>query len=196
LPASLQARGKDAVAGLWGPETLCDPVRDVTARRRARRASRLIGNDVVVQIRRVRKDEWRALRDVRLRALAEAPDAFETRYDEAVRRPEAWWVDWAARSSAGTQAMFLAWDGEEAVGIAGTYVEDNGDRWLISMWVDPAARGCGVGSELVEAVAGLARNAGWTELLLEVTDGNAAARRLYERCGFVGLAGRRMRRAL
>jgi hypothetical protein len=96
--------------------------RDHRARRTgppADKLSALIGNNVAVQIRRVSKDEWRALGEIRLGALAEAPDAFETRYDEAVRRLEAWWLDWAARSSAGTQAMVLAWDGEEAVGIAG-----------------------------------------------------------------------------
>ena len=52
------------------------------------------------------------LRETRLRALAEAPDAFETRYEETVQRPEEWWIDWAERSAAGHgQAMFLAWDG-------------------------------------------------------------------------------------
>jgi GNAT superfamily N-acetyltransferase len=138
-----------------------------------------------VIVRRVSAEEWRALRDVRLRALEDAPHAFATRFEEARERPEEWWIDWAARSAAGDgQAMFLAWDGDTAVGIAGTFV-DEGARWLISMWTAPAARGRGVGRALVAAVVAFARSAGTAELLLEVTEGNDEADALYRRCGFV-----------
>jgi GNAT superfamily N-acetyltransferase len=138
-----------------------------------------------MEVRRVRPEEWRALRDVRLRALADAPSAFETRYEEARLRPDGRWIDSAAASADGDrQAMFLAWDGDEVVGIAGTYVEPDGNRWLISMWTDPAQRGRGVGRGLVEAVVAFARAAGSTELLLEVTSGNDAAHALYRACGF------------
>jgi GNAT superfamily N-acetyltransferase len=141
-----------------------------------------------MQIRRVRADEWRALRDVRLRALEEAPYAFGTRYEEARGRPERWWIEWTARSSEGDgQAFFLAWDGNDPIGIAGTYLEEDGRRWLISMWTDPAFRAQGVGRALVDTVVALARSAGSAELFLEVTHGNESARLLYERCGFVAM---------
>jgi GNAT superfamily N-acetyltransferase len=140
----------------------------------------------LIEIRRVRFDEWQALRDLRLHALEDAPSAFATRLDEARVRPEQWWQEWAARSAEGRgQAMFLGWEGEVPRGIAGTFVENDGRRWLISMWTEPAARGLGVGRALVEAIAAFARAAGSTELLLEVTAGNDAAHALYRSCGFV-----------
>jgi ribosomal protein S18 acetylase RimI-like enzyme len=138
-----------------------------------------------MDIRRVRPEDWQAMRDVRLRALADAPSAFETRFDEARLRPEEWWVDWAARSAQGDgQAVFLAWDGHDPVGIVGTYVEDDGNRWLISMWTDPARRRQGVGRTLVETVVAFARKTGSREVVLEVTVGNDSAFALYRACGF------------
>jgi ribosomal protein S18 acetylase RimI-like enzyme len=79
--------------------------------------------------------------------------------------------------------MFLAWDGTAAVGIVGTFVDDN-RRWLISMWTDPSARGRGVGRALVEATATFARDAGSQELFLQVLEGNDTAASLYRACGF------------
>ncbi len=138
----------------------------------------------MVEVRRVSADEWQSLRDVRLRALADAPAAFATRVEEARLRPEEWWVDWAARSAAGEdQAMFLAWDETKPVGIVGTYVEDE-RRWLISMWTDPGARGRGVGRALVEATAAFAQASGSRQLFLQVLVGNDSAHSLYRGCGF------------
>jgi GNAT superfamily N-acetyltransferase len=139
----------------------------------------------MVEVRRVRPDEWRALRDTRLRALEDAPEAFATRFEEARLRPDDWWVDWAARSAVGeSQAMFLAWEGASPVGIVGTFVEEDGRRWLIAMWTDPASRGRGVGRALVEATAEFARAAGSNSLLLQVLEGNDSAASLYRSCGF------------
>jgi ribosomal protein S18 acetylase RimI-like enzyme len=135
-----------------------------------------------VEIRRVRPEEWRELRETRLRALQDAPEAFLTRYEDACRRPDEWWIDWAARSASGEgQATFLAWDDDEPVGIVGTFVDD-GRRWLISMWTDPRARRHGIGRRLVEAIVAFAPN---DEVYLKVRHANRAARALYERCGFV-----------
>jgi len=134
-----------------------------------------------MEIRRVTADEWEALRGVRLRALADAPDAFGTTLEEARARPDSWWTDWAERSATNeTQAMFLAWDGTQAVGIAGVFHHD--DVWqVISMWVEPAWRGRGVGRALLDAAVAFTDG----EVRLSVTDGNDDARRLYERYGFV-----------
>ncbi len=140
-----------------------------------------------MEVRRVRSEQWEALRDVRLRALADAPDAFGTTHAEAVTRPDTWWRDWAAKSAASdTQAMVLAWDADAPVGIAGVFATDD-DVWqVISMWVDPNARGRGVGRALLEAVIAWAKERDASRAVrLSVTDGNDDARRLYERYGFV-----------
>ena len=126
-----------------------------------------------------------ALRDVRLRALAEAPDAFGTTHAEAAQRPEQWWRDWAdVSATCDEQAMYLAWLDGEAVGIAGVY--SGMDGWqVIAMWVDPAHRGRGAGKRLLDEAIGFARAHGAVEVLLSVTDGNDDARGLYEHYGFV-----------
>jgi RimJ/RimL family protein N-acetyltransferase len=62
----------------------------------------------------------------------------------------------------------------------------------IGMLVDRGWRGCGVGSALVRAAIGLAREQGLHKLSLEVFAHNAAAIALYRKCGFVE-EGRRIR---
>lgn len=135
-------------------------------------------------IRRVTPAEWRELRDTRLTSLLDAPDAFGGTYDASAARSDEWWQGWARTSAeSGEQAMFLAWGDGRPVGISGTFRRDDG--WtLISMWVEPAHRGAGLGHALVDAVAGFVRAQGGSELVLGVTEGNDVARRLYERCGF------------
>ena len=56
------------------------------------------------EIRRVRADEWEALRDLRLRALADSPHAFATTLAEAERRSEAEWRE----AESGREAKFYA----------------------------------------------------------------------------------------
>jgi ribosomal protein S18 acetylase RimI-like enzyme len=136
----------------------------------------------VIDVQRVRSDEWELLRDLRLRALADAPEAFATTHAEAQARPADWWRDWTERSaSEAGQAMFVAHDGDAAVGIVGVY-GGRGRFDVISMWTDPAHRGKGVGSALLHAAVAFAEGA---PVFLSVTDGNDDARRLYERHGFV-----------
>ena len=136
-----------------------------------------------MEVRRVRADDWEALRDTRLRALADAPDAFGTTHASALARPDTWWRDWALLSAtAETQAMFLAWGERGSVGIAGAFV-DEGRLRVISMWTEPSSRGLGVARALLDAVVSFG---GDREIVLGVTEGNDAARRLYERYGFVG----------
>jgi GNAT superfamily N-acetyltransferase len=138
----------------------------------------------MAEVRRVRREEWRALRDIRLRALEDAPAAFATRFKEARERPDEWWIEWASKSAQGEgQAMFLAWDGAAPLGIVGTFLEAD-RRWLISMWTDPETRRRGVGRALVEATVAFARAAGSRDLFLQVLEENATAHSLYRSCGF------------
>ena len=63
------------------------------------------------------------------------------------------------------------------------YVAD--DVPEIGLGVAPAHRGRGVGSALLAGCIEQARGLSWRALSLSVEDGNANARRLYERHGFV-----------
>ncbi|MEN9409914.1 MAG: hypothetical protein RL216_1888 [Pseudomonadota bacterium] len=59
------------------------------------------------------------------------------------------------------------------------------DRFLLDgLCVSPAARGQGVGTALLEAIAAEGRARGFATLRLDVVDNNTRARALYERMGF------------
>jgi RimJ/RimL family protein N-acetyltransferase len=63
-------------------------------------------------------------------------------------------------------------------------------RWrIVDIMLRPAARGGGVGSDLIGSVARAAHAHGAQELALSVLSTNTAARRLYLRLGFVETGG-------
>jgi len=145
-------------------------------------------------VRRVRPEEWRVYRQVRLAALAEAPYPFgstlerERAFEESV---------WRQRLGSATAATFLAWKDGEPTGTATGKVDDQDDEYavpgawqLVGMWVDPRARGLGVADVLVEAVAGHARAEGAVSLVLWVTELNDRAGSFYERVGFLRTGAR------
>jgi GNAT superfamily N-acetyltransferase len=134
-------------------------------------------------------EDWERVRDVRIRALTDAPFAFGSRLEEEQDRPESVWRESLERQAAET---FLAIDGDETVGLVRTFVapEDVTSAELVSMWVAPHARGQGFGRQLVAAVVQWARDHSATSIQLWVTESNAPARRLYESCGFVLSGGR------
>lgn len=123
--------------------------------------------------------DWREFREIRLAALAGAPREFGSTLAEAVRFAEA---DWRQRLA--SRAQFVVRQAGRAVGTAGGFVDEDGTPELISMWVDPDWRGCGIGDVLVSAVLGWARRAGYPAVRLWVTVENAIAQRLYVRHGF------------
>jgi len=132
-------------------------------------------------VREAGLDDWASLREIRLAALLDAPQAFGSTYQREARFTEAQW-----RNRINDRAVtYLAHLDEDAApaGIAGVWVDD-GAAELVSIWVGPDARGRGVGEALVMAAAGWAKARGHDTLFLWVTELNAPARRLYERCGF------------
>ena len=137
-------------------------------------------------VRRIRADEGRRLREVRLAALADAPDAFASTYADEVARPLEWWDGLAARRCSGlAEGTFVAEADGALVGLAGGFVEDATDTvHLVSMWTAPQARRRGVARALVTSVVGWAQDAGAREVHLWVTVGNEPARLLYESTGF------------
>jgi GNAT superfamily N-acetyltransferase len=145
---------------------------------------------VSVTIRELRPGEWREARDLRLRALADAPTAFLRSLAEEAAFSDADWRERAAASD--DRCSFVAEADGELVGMAAGIREPDAARvTLVGMWVDPARRRRAVGRELVEAVVAWARSRGVAEVALEVNEGLAPAVALYERCGFVPTGGRR-----
>ena len=135
-----------------------------------------------VEIQRIGPDEWEVFRDLRLRALREAPYAFGSRYEDWAQAPEERWRD---RLENVPLNLVARMDGG-LVGMASGVIEDEDGVELISMWVDPAARGCGVADALIEAVVAWART-GDRSTYLMVRSENARAVSAYTRAGFVDL---------
>ena len=121
-------------------------------------------------------------RAVRLRSLRDAPAAFGTTAEEAAAWPREVW----ARLFSGLLA-FVAVESGQDVGL----VRGAPDREVAkaarlgSLWVAPEARGKGVGAALIDAVVGWARDDGFVEVLLDVSDDNVTAIALYDLVGFV-----------
>jgi GNAT superfamily N-acetyltransferase len=150
-----------------------------------------------VLVRRAHPDEWATVRDVRLAALADAPDAFASTLSRELARTEPQW-----RSRIRAWPWFLAWHAGTPAGLVAAVPDQPAsgpaaaDRpaglpapgaraWhLVSMWVSPRVRGTGVAELLVRAVVDHAGAVGAPRITLWVVVGNARARAFYRRMGF------------
>lgn len=126
-------------------------------------------------------DDWRRYRDIRLASLADAPYAFGSTLASVLSLDEAGWRERAARN-----VLVASTPSGKDIGIISVWVHpaEFGQGALMQMWVDPAARGFGIGRALVEAAVDRARELGITTLGLHVTVGNDRATRLYESMGW------------
>jgi RimJ/RimL family protein N-acetyltransferase len=143
-------------------------------------------NVAAATIRPIRPEEWRRWRETRLRMLRDDADFFATRYEDMVREPDQTWRNWVAEAAAGEdKTLFVAEDGDAWLGVVGAFVRVNSlEVQLISMWVDPEARGRGVARDLIRAVATWTLGRGSARVVLFVQEANTPARKLYERAGF------------
>ena len=149
-----------------------------------------------VRVRRADPDEWAAVREVRLAALADAPDAFASTIRREAARGEPQW-----RSRITASPWFLAWRAGKPAGLvaavpdrpAGGPPAAGPCGWhLVSMWVSPQARGHGVADLLLGAVIGHAEAAGAPRVTLWVALGNTRARAFYQKMGFLPTGRRQL----
>ena len=138
-------------------------------------------------IRAFSANEWRVYRDLRLRALADSPDAFGSTLAAETGRLDA---EWARRLASSVDSPLnlplVAEVRGEPIGLAWGRIDtsDPDLAALYQMWVAPSHRGVGAGPMLLKAVIAWARARNASSLDLGVTCGDSPARRLYERAGF------------
>ncbi|MFN8622636.1 MAG: GNAT family N-acetyltransferase [Chloroflexota bacterium] len=146
--------------------------------------------DPPLRIRRIRPDEGPLLRELRLRSLADSPDAFGQHVEDAELQPAAEWTATAKAAAGGDRrAWFIAEvprpDGDaRAVGLVLGRRRPPDVLLIFSMWVDPAVRRLGVGSRLIATAEAWASTWGARESVLWVFGANDPAIRFYHRLGF------------
>ncbi|MBL8341404.1 MAG: GNAT family N-acetyltransferase [Rubrivivax sp.] len=124
-----------------------------------------------------------------LQAYVLDADAFTSTAEERALEPQAWWVKRIAHP-AGLGVAFGAEEGGQLVGTVGLEFsakpKTRHAALLLGMVVREAARRQGIGRRLVmAALAHAAQHPQVQVVTLTVTEGNAAALRLYEQAGFV-----------
>jgi ribosomal protein S18 acetylase RimI-like enzyme len=134
-------------------------------------------------IRQIQKEDWQRLRDVRLRALAQAPEAYLETYANASSFPDELWMERATPDDEGC-SFAVERDGRFDGLVSCFVADDPATVFLVAMWVTPELRGTALASELVEQVVDWAREHRAERVCLSVEPENERAARLYEKCGF------------
>ena len=138
--------------------------------------------------RALQSHEVDVCRLIRLRALADAPDAFGERYNDAVHHTSDYWTKFIrSLTPPSKQRMFLAFDGETCVGSVFAMLDREREQAgrVGGMWVDSKFRRQGIGQALLETVFDWARDNEFEALWLWCEAGDNAAHGLYQKAGFV-----------
>lgn len=130
--------------------------------------------------RQITAEDWAAFREIRLRALADSPDAFAMTHAQAVGQQESLWRERAG----GPDPILIVSDEGRPVAMGGAHAPAGVGRAMVwGMWTAPEARGRGHGARILGNLVAWCRERG-LDVVLHVTEGNDAARRLYVAHGF------------
>jgi L-amino acid N-acyltransferase YncA len=137
-------------------------------------------------IRNLTEDDLEALWTIRLQALTDNPEAFGSTYEETLARGK---ESFRQRLTQGDDTFYLGAFDEALVGIVGFFregsIKNRHKGFVVSMYVLPKKRGCGVGKALMQELIVRARQiTGLEQLHLAVVTTQRAARLLYSSLGF------------
>jgi ribosomal protein S18 acetylase RimI-like enzyme len=138
-------------------------------------------------VRRLGAYDWSAYRKLRLRSLADFPDAFGSTFDRESAQSDVHWMQRLAAGAASPWDAPLAVEQpDQFVGLVWGRIDPSAPETahVFQMWVAPEARGLGVGRMLLDSVVGWAREANARRVVLNVTCGDTPATRMYSRAGF------------
>lgn len=132
-------------------------------------------------LRRAQLGDEPLLRELRLQALSDAPEAFGSTYERELARTTTDWQGWL---SPGVTFILDAPEAPTGIVAARHDAAEPGLVHLMAMWIHPELRGSGAADDLVGAILVWAESEGAKTVRLDVMQDNARARRLYERHGF------------
>ena len=141
----------------------------------------------MITIRRLQVGEGELFKQIRLRALQEAPYAFPTTYADAMERSSESWREQADRSAQGPdRATFIAIADGLPIGMTALYRDEDQAEVgeLLQVWVSPEYRGTRVIWDLMDEIFRWARENGFDRIIAGVTKGNDRAVKFYMNYGF------------
>lgn len=143
-----------------------------------------------MSIRRLVPAEAAAYRALMLEGYELHPDAFGSSASERAALPLEWWEARLVEEPLPASLVLGAFEDEELAGVVGlafeTREKTRHKALLFGMYVPPKFRRLGLGRRLVLAALKEAQaRPGLRLVQLTVSEGNQAARTLYEQCGFV-----------
>lgn len=141
------------------------------------------------EVRRLVPADAAGYRTMMLEGYGLHPEAFTSTVAERASLPLSWWEARMKEDPEAAEMVLGAFRGSQLAGVVGLSFESRPKSrhkaHLFGMYVPQRMRKGGVGRSLVLAVLEHARKRGARLVQLTVTQGNAAAQGLYERCGFV-----------
>lgn len=140
-------------------------------------------------MRRIRADEWREFRELRLEALQDSPMNFGQTHEQALALPDEHWQERVqTNATSEVQAFYVAADDATGkfLGMWGVMLHNARPavHHVLGVYVRPEARGTDVARRLNQACIDFARTTDAKELTLLVRDDNVRGSRFYEREGF------------
>jgi ribosomal protein S18 acetylase RimI-like enzyme len=132
------------------------------------------------------ESDWRVFARLRLQALTDTVGSHDAQHRQESSFTAAQW-----RRRLRAHAQFAAFVGDRPVGLIGAQLEHTDSVYLYSLWLEPHARGHGLGTALLSAAVNWARAQGARTVTLRVQAANASAMRVYEGLGFRVIAGRK-----
>lgn len=141
----------------------------------------------MIEVKRIQSYQGELLKELRLRALKDSPNAFLGNYDTASNQPIEHWQECAKKHATSPLAVnFFGFLDSEPAGMVGAYVANDEPNVvnLCALWVAPEARQQGVGKALVDQAIHWARQVDARKIRLWVNRENVGATQFYHRCGF------------
>lgn len=139
-------------------------------------------------VRRIEAKEWQSYKSLRLNALRLAPDAYGSRYEDAIQLPDSEWQERVQLyAEADDRVNLIVFMGDHAAGmVTGFLIETKGEReaQMVQMWVEPEFRGYKLSVELIDSLKAWAYRNGCKRIRCDVVDSNESAMKIYLKSKF------------